>query len=202
MERRINAQQAAAGASPYVAPEREGRFDEDAAWTMQDHSEYWTGTNGRVIPQRGTLAHRAMHRRWCEFAFARFAGAAIYSADLELSDGGVIEPPSAPDMGIIRRKNTRGVLEEIREPGDDNYEEWRKLFADDALYYQPEGAGDDCGTSAATIASCQVYRDWETAFHRHEDCDILPFTWDDIEKPIFLDVENPTFGHPNNQPEE
>jgi hypothetical protein len=46
--------------------------------------------------------------------------------EIELSDGGCIEVPE--DDGTIRRRDEHGNCEEIRNLGEDNWEDWANLF--------------------------------------------------------------------------
>ena len=113
----------------------------------------------------------------------------------ELGDGGYIAFPDSD--GDIRRYDSHGNCEDVKNPGDDGYEEWRDLFADDALYYQPEGAGDE----GSSIKSYQVYRHLANARAAHPNDDILSFNNDDVQQPKFLDLSNPEYGDPSNIPE-
>jgi hypothetical protein len=56
------------------------------------------------------------------------------SGDFDLSDGGVIEGPSREDPAI-RRRDKDGNVQEVRYPGEVNYQEWADLFG-----FSPPGA--------------------------------------------------------------
>jgi hypothetical protein len=47
--------------------------------------------------------------------------------EISLDDGGVLEAPTVEDRAI-RRRDIHGNCEEIRNPGDPNYQEWFNLF--------------------------------------------------------------------------
>lgn len=127
----------------------------------------------------------------------------IYKKDPEgifLKDLSFAEWPTF-DGKICIRDNRGNTKRTISRDGEDaaRWKEIRDLMPDDALYFQPDEAGDpDCGTSAATIKSFDVYRDYENAKKAHPDCEIMTFIMYDIEDPRFLDVKEPKLAW-NNQ---
>ena len=144
------------------------------------------------------IAEKIVDDAWKDY----FADAESPFSDMgcELNDGGYISFPES--NGDIDRRDQYGDRMESRSMDEgEHWKEWRDLFTDDALYFQPEEAGDpDCETSAAKIKSFDVYRNRENAEKAHPDCEIEGFTFCDIEKPRFLDVENPTYYYENNDP--
>lgn len=107
------------------------------------------------------------------------------------------EWPDADEEAAIRVKDEHGNTVECAKRTDEGvggarWKELRDLMPDDAIYFQPEDAGDsDCGTTAANINSYDVYREYENAVKAHPDCEILAYVQAEIEEPKFLDVQNP-----------
>jgi len=60
-------------------------------------------------------------------AFTVLTNPKLTEGGFELDDGGLIEFPDSE--GAIRRLDQFGNMEEVREPTDEFYREWKSLFA-------------------------------------------------------------------------
>lgn len=114
----------------------------------------------------------------------------------EREHGSVVKFPDTDADCTIRIVDEHGNTVDVIRMGDPDWQELRNLFPDDALYFQPEDAGED----GSTINSFHVYRDHENAVQAHPDGDIQAYSFADIEKPVFLDVDNPTYHDKSNDP--
>jgi hypothetical protein len=59
-------------------------------------------------------------------SFTVLSNPRLSEAGYEMDDGDVIEFPDSE--GMTRRRDQSGNCEEVREPTDDNYREWKSLF--------------------------------------------------------------------------
>lgn len=63
-------------------------------------------------------------------------------SEIELGDGGCIEPPES-DSGTIRRRDKDGNCEEIRNIDDPDWTEWADMFGVNESHFQKEC--EECG---------------------------------------------------------
>lgn len=63
------------------------------------------------------------------------------SDEIELSDGGCIEPPE--ENGDIRRRDVHGNMMDVRSVGDEGWDEWADLFGVSESDY-PKDTPEEC----------------------------------------------------------
>lgn len=130
--------------------------------------------------------------------FEQKATPECFDDGLLCSDIGMIKWPDTSDVEHCKIKvfsdfamQNSELLETVSMK--DNLSRWqelRDLMPDDAVYFQPIGAGDDnTGTSASNIKSYHVYRDYAAAEAAHPDCTLIAYQGAEIENPKFLGLD-------------
>jgi len=74
--------------------------------------------------------------------------------DIELNDGGIIEAPD--EEFTIRRRDVNGNLEEIREIGNTNHNEWLILFPEAVIKLHLKQASDILEEFIEDVESCGI----------------------------------------------
>lgn len=110
--------------------------------------------------------------------------------------------PDTDGSNTIRVQDEHGdAVERVDRDSNDpveqaRWQELRDLMPDDALYFQPEGAGDvdddEVPEDVRQLPSYAVYRNYDNAAKAHPNSEILGYQFAEIEEPKFMDVETPT----------